>query len=306
MKSLSRLLLLILLLGSVATVTAQDKPRWANKGVSSLNKKRSNDTYEFVKFETFGGSIDRLRQESGDNLAEYFAKRYNLKEEDATVTLVTDGQIYQSTPNDEEGDERIQRIYLISFAGEMPFKFYAELVDEYVTFDENVDMTYDYTLYQLYAVSANATGTIPAYDDFSYSRKYNASAVVMSIIPGMGQFYKGQTTKGLCFLGGDIVFAATTLYCEHKRREHIQNSKDHPDVGASYRSKAKSWRTMRNLAVGCAAVTYVWNLFDAAVSKGARQVIVEKPSRTKLALGPSLVYDPMSEIAPAMSLTVTF
>lgn len=306
MKTLSRFLLLLLLLGTAFNVSSQDKPRWAQKGVASLNKERTNDTYEFVKFETFGGDLERLRKERLDTLIRYFADHYSLNEDAATVTTISGEDAFQSMPNDADGDSRVQRTYLVTFAGNRPAKFYAELVDEYVTFDENVDMSYDYTLYQLYAVSSNAGGNEPAFDDFTLTRTYNAKALALSIIPGLGQFYKGQDTKGYCFLGGDVVFAATAVICDMKRRDHLQNARDHQDVAPSYRSKAKSWRTMRNLAIGCAAATYVYNLFDAALSKGARRVVVSRPDGANIALAPAIVYDPVTEFSPALSLSVTF
>jgi len=306
MKNLSRFLILILLLGTAAIAGAQDKPRWAQKGIASLNKERTNDTYEFVKFETFGGDLDQLRKERLDTLIQYFSKRYNLNSEAASVTPLYKGDAFQSMPNDGDGDQRVQRTYLVTFSGSKSATFYAELVDEYISFDENADMSYDYTLYQLYAVSSTADGAQPTFDDFELTRSYNAKALALSIIPGLGQIYKGQNTKGYCFLGGDIVFAATAIICDVKRHDHSQNAKDYPEFAPSYRSKAKSWRTMRNLAIGCAAATYIYNLFDAALSKGARQVVVKKPNGTNLALGPGLVYDPITEFSPALSLTVTF
>ncbi len=299
-------MLLLLLMGSAFSASSQDKPRWAQKGVSSLNKERTNDTYEFVKFETFGGDLERLRKERLDTLIQYFANHYNLNSESADVTAISGEESFQSMPNDAEGDSRVQRTYLVTFNGNKPAKFYAHLVDEYVTFDENVDMSYDYTLYQLYAVSSTADGIEPRFDDFNLTRTYNAKALALSIIPGLGQFYKGQNTKGYCFLGGDIVFAATAIVCDIKRHDHIRNAKDNPQFAASYRSKAKSWRTMRNIAIGCAAATYIYNLFDAALSKGARQVVVSKPNGTNLAFAPTLVYDPVTDFSPAVSLSVTF
>lgn len=107
-------------------------------------------------------------------------------------------------------------------------------------------------------------------------------------------------------MGAEVVFIGAAIVCENKRSKHIKNMNNHPEVEDSYYGKAKSWRTMRNIAIGCAGIVYVYNLFDAALSKGARQVLVSKPSGTSLALAPSVVYDPMTDIAPAVSLSITF
>ena len=306
MKNLSRFLLLFILFSVSFSVEAQDKPRWAQKNVSSLDKERTNDTYKFIKFETFGGDLDQLRKERLDTLVQYFADTYNLNAASAAITNLSGEPQFQSIPNDEEGDDRIQRKYLITFSSPVSKKFYAELVDEYVSLEKNVDMTFDNTLYQLYAVSSSDNCVEPQFDDFKLTRKYNTKALAMSIVPGLGQIYKGQNTKGYCIMGAEVVFIGAANVCENKRSKHIKNMNNHPEVEDSYYGKAKSWRTMRNIAIGCAGIVYVYNLFDAALSKGARQVLVSKPSGTSLALAPSVVYDPMTDIAPAVSLSITF
>lgn len=54
MKTFARLLALFVLLSATcASVSAQDKPRWITKGVASLEKERSNDSYTFREFEIF-------------------------------------------------------------------------------------------------------------------------------------------------------------------------------------------------------------------------------------------------------------
>lgn len=306
MKNLSRFLLLFLFIGATFAIHAQDKPRWAQKDVSSLEKERTNDTYRFVKFETFGGDLDQLRKERLDTLVQYFADTYALDREKATVTPISGDMQFRSVPNDENGDERVQSTYLITFNTPTPVKFYAELVDEYVSLDENVDMTFDYTLYQLYAVSTSTDGVEPKFDDFKLTRSYNAKALAMSIVPGWGQLYKGQETKAYCIMGAEVVFIGTAIVCDIKRSKHEKNKIKHPEFIDSYHSKAKSWRTMRNISIGCASIVYIYNLCDAAFSKGARQVLVSKPKGTSVALAPSVVYDPMTDIAPALSLSVTF
>lgn len=306
MKFSSRFLPTFILLCVSLISGAQDKPRWAQKGVASIEKERTNDTYQFVKFETFGSDLDQLRKERFDTLIQYFATTYRLDANSASVTPLSIGLQVQSTPNDEDGDARIQTKYLISFTAPVTKKFYAELVDEYIALEENVDMTFDNTLYQLYAISSSDNGVEPTFDDFKLTRKYNAKALAMSIVPGLGQIYKGQDTKGYCIMGAEVVFIGTAIVCENKRSKHIKNMNTHPDVKDSYYGKAKSWRTMRNIAIGCAGIVYIYNLFDAAFSKGARQVTVSRPTGTSLAIGPTVVYDPMTDIAPALSLSVTF
>ena len=65
---------------------------------------------------------------------------------------------------------------------------------------------------------------------------------------------------------------------------------------------------MRNISIGCAVATYIYNLCDAAFSKGPRQVVVRKNTAptASMSFGPTLVYDPNTVMAPAVGMTVTF
>lgn len=307
MKSLSRLLVLLIAMSACVISQAQDKPRWALKGVESLNKERTNESYKFVKFETFGGELKQLQQERFQPLVEYLASTYGLSDENADVKQLTPGQAIASTPNDAEGDKGVQREYLIEFGGEKPVKFYAELVDEYVSFDENVDMSYDYTLYQLYAVSTNAEGNKPVFDEYDLTRSYNAKALALSIVPGLGQLYKGQNTKAYCIWGGEAVFIAGAIYFDHRRSNYAKDAQNaDATIADSYRSKSKSWRNMRNIAIAGACGLYVYNLIDAAVSKGARQVIVKKPNGANLALQPTLLTTENFDYCPGVKLSLCF
>ncbi len=305
------------LLSAVGVTIAQDKPRWAIRGTGDINAKRTNDTYTLVKFETFGPELESVRSDAAKRLPEYLAGKFALNAADATVTedVVdgTDATFNGTVPNNSEGDVRVQKDYTVTFGGMRPATFGARLVDEYVSFDENVDGTYDYTLYQLYAVQQNRE-TAPDYDSFSYTRSYRGQALVRSIIPGLGQWYKGQETKAYCIWGAEAVFVAGSIYFNHRFHNYRNDYRDCVANGdgisaASYHSKYKSWRTMRNIAIGGAVATYVYNLLDAAISKGPRQVVVKKKKDNAVAtvsFGPSLVYDPSTVMAPAVGMTVTF
>lgn len=310
MKTLSRLFIIIMLAIPAIAGQAQDKPRWASKGAGHLQDKRSNDTYRFVKFETFGGDLTQLRNEQTRPLIEYLASTFGLEADKAEARVISTGGGDASLPNDAEGSTAVSRDYKVTFSGAKDETFYARLVDEYVTFDENIDLTYDFTLYQLYAV-ATAGGAEPVYDDYSFTRNYNAKALALSIIPGLGQLYKGQNTKAYCIWGGEAVFAAFTIAGEMRRHQYSKDRDNarlegHHDIADSYHSKMKSWRTVRNIAICGLVGVYVYNLADAAISKGARQVIVKKKNGTQLSLQPGVVYDPSSTLAPAVGMSLTF
>lgn len=308
MKTFARLLTLFVLLLTVSGLSnAQDKPSWVNKGLASLENKRSNDSYNFRKFETFGPEIDRLRQERFNPLIGYLARTFGADSATAKVTLISGDRSIPSTLNEADGDRSIQAEYRITFSSPKPMTFYAKSVDEYVSFDENDDMSYDYTLYQLFAVSSSADGTEPVFDDYSYTRKYNASAVLRSIIPGLGQLYKGQTTKGWVIIGGEVALVGTAIYSQIRQHNYKDDAyKADESIAESYHSKSRSWRRVRDLAIAGAGALYIYNLIDAAVSKGARQVVVSKPQGTQLAFTPGLVSDPATAFAPAITMSLTF
>lgn len=309
MKTIARLLTLfaLILLTSVAA-TAQDKPRWVLKGVDDLQKERSNDSYNFRSFETFGPEIDPLRQERFNPLVGYLARTFGADSASAKVTLISGNGSMPSTLNEAEGDKNVQAEYCVTFSAPSPMTFYARLVDEYVSFDENDDdMSYDYTLYQLFAVSSGSNGMKPEFDNFSYTRKYNATAVARSIVPGLGQMYKGQKTKGWIIIGGEAAFVGMAIYAAVRANNYSDDAKNAEDaIAPSYRSKSRSWKQVRDVAIAGACGLYVYNLIDAAVSKGARQVVVSKPDGTRLALNPGLIADPSSSFAPAITMSLTF
>lgn len=308
MKTFARLLtLFVLTLLVSAEAAAQDKPRWVTKGVASLEKERSNDSYTFRSFEIFGGDIDLLRQERFNPLVGYLARTFGADSASAEVTLISALRNSPATLNDAEGDNSVQAEYRVTFSSPSPMTFYAKLVDEYVSFDENTDMSFDYTLYQLFAVSSEADGSVPQFDDYSYTRKYNARALALSIVPGLGQMYKGQTSKGWIIIGGEVVFVGTAIYSHIRQHNYSNDASNASDaIAPSYRSKSKSWRQVRDVAIIGAFGLYVYNLLDAALSKGARQVVVSKPRGTSLSFSPSVMADPLSPAAPALRMSLTF
>lgn len=311
---MNRLLIIAVLLLTTLAATAQDKPRWAIKGVADINAQRTNQTYNFVKFETFGGDLDALRNESTRPLVEYLSTTFGLSDDNASVEQLPSASPAERTlPNDPDATPSIARDYKVTFSGPRPAIYYARLIDEYVSFDDNVDETYDYTLYQLFEVSNREDGIMPDYDDCDFTRSRNGQALVRSIIPGLGQYYKGQHLKAYCIWGGEAVFIAAALICEKRRSDYAADRNRFLAEGDlaswdSYRSKSQSWRTFRNIAIGGAIGVYVYNLLDAALSKGPRQVIVRKGTQpaASLTFAPTLIADPSASLTPALGLAINF
>lgn len=311
---MNRLLIIALFMLTALGAISQDKPRWAIKGVSDINSERTNRTYSFVKFETFGGDLAALRNESTRPLVEYLCSTFGLSDDNASVEQLTpDTSAARALPNDPEATADITRDYKVTFAGPKPGTYYARLIDEYVSFDDNVDETYDYTLYQLFEVTNREDGVMPDYDGCDITRSRNGGALLRSIIPGLGQYYKGQNVKAYCIWGGEAVCIAAALICEKRRSDYAADRNRFMAEGDmvswdSYRSKSQSWRVFRNIAIGGAIGVYAYNLLDAALSKGPRRVVVRKNSSSdmSLAVAPTFIADPSSTLAPALGIAVNF
>ena len=104
------------------------------------------------------------------------------------------------------------------------------------------------------------------------------SQVCRSLIPGWGQFYNGQTTKGFIFLGLDagLIVAgwilqnrasADEVYAQYSR---IQSSRDY------YTNDANTYRICSPVAYFLAGVIYIWNIVDAIVNDREREVYADE------------------------------
>jgi hypothetical protein len=102
----------------------------------------------------------------------------------------------------------------------------------------------------------------------------NGVAGVLSIIPGMGQFYKGSTTKGTMFLGLTAAAAAGVIVCESTRSSYVNKAIEQPKHKKDYSTKADNWETTRNICIGVGGAIWVWNIIDAFTTKSAKRKVV--------------------------------
>lgn len=257
-------------------ILAQSTPRWVEKGVKDLDKKRSNNTYEFWIYHNHGQDINQIETEARSSLIQYVKNNYYAD----SITIKTIAEVpfktYEVAFNNVSG----KRTSVI-----------AELIDTYSHFEDFEINVFEYEYYQLYAVSK--AGVTPMFDDFSLTRQYNSLAVVRSIIPGMGQIYKGQRTKGQVILGGEVFLLGAGLVFNYKAHDARKMRDIEPEFASSWRSKQHAWMNFRLGAFSAAGVLYVANLLDAAISKGATQVVVSKPSSYSLSFQPYASLDGM-------------
>lgn len=267
-------LLLVGLFASFPMLAQQNtKPLWIQKGEKPLNKERSNGSYYFKVFNTYGTDANKLKEERLQPLLTYVREHYGADHEQMKLdslyfhsdTLTT----YRIAFTDTSGSGVV----------------YARKVDEHFAFEDYVDNSFQFEYYQLYAISGR--DSVPVFDDFELTRTYNKKALVLSLIPGMGQIYKGQKAKGYAILGTEAVLVTSTIAFQIKKHYCGRKAKEYPEVRDSWKSKERGWRQMRNLCIGLAGGLYVYNLIDAAVSKGSRHVIVKKPKDRQLLITPS-------------------
>lgn len=140
-----------------------------------------------------------------------------------------------------------------------------------------------YHCYALYGIADKAS---PAFDRLAFSRKYGVKGFARSlIVPGWGQLYKGNTTKGACILGGEVALVTGILVAENLRSSYVKKMREQPRHLETYNTKADNWENVRNVCIGGAAALYVYNLIDALVANGRKRSITHRPVR--LAVYPS-------------------
>ena len=129
------------------------------------------------------------------------------------------------------------------------------------------------------------------HDRISTTSRYGAARLA-SIVPGAGQFLKGDVAKGVSFLVADVACAAGIILCESTRAAYAAKVKQQPQYALQYSTRANNWATGRNICLGVTAGIWVWNIIDAFAAKGARRVVV-KPQRGYFSMTPTSTFDPI-------------
>lgn len=105
----------------------------------------------------------------------------------------------------------------------------------------------------------------------TYTSNYGMSAGVRSIIlPGWGQFHKGQIGRGVLLLGSFSALTATTLFYEKRRTDNSRLSKETTNIDfiREYRNRADQAQNLRNVAGISVIGIWIYNVIDAISAKG--------------------------------------
>lgn len=282
-SKMCRLILLLLALALSTGVYAQSKPRWVKKGVKELNNQRLNDTYQFRIFHMEHPDEGVLVLDRFAPLISYVDSAYNLPANTPmTLDSIADASNGRTT-------------YTLSFndAGR-PRTVYAQRVDQFTQLDDFVLNHFEYNYYQLYAISEPGVDK-PQFDDFTVTRSYNkAKATLWSIIPGMGQVYKGQNVKGWIFFSTDIalwgVFAMSVNRYHHYK--DLRDKTGSPD----WHNEITTFKELRAFSLIAAAGLWVYNIFDAAFCPISRRVEISRPNTYNASFSwqPVVTPDPIS------------
>lgn len=266
----NRIFLILLCFFTTIVMNAGVRPEWLTKGVETLNAKRSNETYRFVSVHASGADLKALQADRMSTLSTYIGQTYKIQgtETSKIVSARAEGQV--------ETVETYEMEYMTDVSSE---KFYARLVDEYWEFHSGL-----YEYHALFAVSEK--GQTPVFDEFSVISPSGAAPALMSIVPGVGQFYKGQKVKGLILFGAEAACVIGALYCENQRSDNVKKMATYPRQVKEYSDKANDWKTRRNIMWGVAGAVWVYNMIDAIAVKGTPKVIVKPTKQSTLSFAP--------------------
>lgn len=243
---------------------------WMKRGEEKLNAARSNTTYYFKIVQISSDNLDAARNQRVHQLGVSIGTRNQLSGKALT-------EIENVVGDNPSSKETFKLVFGNDIESDV---FYTRYIDEYWEYVSYPDGSRGYEYYALFAVSETANA--PIYDEFSTTTSYGIKPVIMSLIPGWGQMYKGSTTKGVIILAAEVAAIGGVIYTENERASYESKMRSQPNFAKQYKTKMDNFETARNCCIGAAAAIYVYNLIDAVVAPGARRVVV-KPRNLHLA-----------------------
>lgn len=263
------LLAACLLQGPVAS--AGVKPEWMRKSEEQLNQKRTNDSYVFKVFHQSAPDHEWLMDERFEPLLDYVRTRYQAR----PGTMALDSLVAADMPV-------TYRVTFVDAEGEGVVL--AQRVDSYEIMEDVCD-EFHFDLYELFAVSEKNQDVL--FDRFSMAEPSRALAALMSVVPGMGQIYKGSTWKGVALFGAEGALVTTAIILNNRTQFYQQKADAGEFPVDSWQSKADAYKTMRNISIGLVAGVWVAGILDALFVSGSQRVIVKDPGGRQLSIEPA-------------------
>lgn len=270
------LIVLLLCLYSGISVFAEKSHPYKPKWVTHKLPESKSGTYTFINAYGEGVSLDVARQKALVNLTTRLEVERGIKVNTVLNSKMTER--FSSVQRDNYYSETNELDMVVEEKGKQ-LDIVCRVIDEYWEKEKSI-----YKIHILYTVAdKNIYGG--SYDDeITVTAKYGATGL-LSVIPGVGQFYKGANWKGATIVAGEVAAVAGLLLCENTRASYEKKMLEQPKYAAIYNSRMDTWETARNLCIGAAGVIYVINLIDALATKGAKRVIV-KNDQVNISLHP--------------------
>ena len=149
----------------------------------------------------------------------------------------------------------------------------ARRVDSYLTVEDFNDQEFRWEHDQLFAVSEKNRDVV--FDCYGIESANNGLAALMSVVPGVGQLYKGNTAKGLVILGSEVALGAAAAVFQLKANGYQKRADAGEFPVDSWQSKADGYKLVRNVSFGAMAGIWLFGIFDAVVGDGASRLKVE-------------------------------
>ena len=264
--------LCVILFVLLATSMVAQKPKWVDNTPQELNH-----TYKFVEVISYATDIASAREEAKKKLA---SNEQLLRTVQVNVETGKLREVVQTVTNGKMSETIRDKVDVQMSVSGKKFDLQAYPIDEYVTQEQG--MVKMHTLYMV-AVEDN-----PVFDRTYLTTNYGASPIVMSVIPGLGQWYKGSKVKGICMFAAEAAAVAGIIICSNEASTAEKNIKLQPKFAKHYEDKKSNWETGRNICIGAAAAIWIYNIIDAAVAKGARRVEVKPAGHSYVSLTPAL------------------
>ena len=132
-----------------------------------------------------------------------------------------------------------------------------------------------YKVYILCQVAA-AGNIMVQWSDFNQCDRQGIDGMAVlksALLPGLGQFHKGQNAKGVSFLAGEVVAVGGIVVGQSLRHSYVNkmNNTNNANLKKTYAERANAFTTVRNISIGAAVAIYVWNVLDTIIAKGSNR-----------------------------------
>jgi len=228
------------------------------------------ETYSLKEFQGEGKTLKEAREKAIVALISDIASSKGVTVTGDELTELKSQSFQNANKKSEEITSTFKSTYNIKTNG---FDASFEVIDVYWEESKvgNSSLFYCWVLFEV-ALDPNTK----TFDKIQFSTNYGVVGVLKSaIVPGWGQFSKMQKVKGVSIFGGEAVLLGFGLVADNMRVDLITKMNNSRDV--SFKKEcldlANSWENGRNISFAAAGALYVYNLIDAAVSKGAKRYV---------------------------------